>query len=116
MTRPKQSKDRKAELDTAFEACMMDGEVTVYSLGEYMDLKPRTVKNRLKEDGRFWIDGEKVGRKEPAAEVKRSVIFAITSCCENAVIAAILHDSKHCKIAEIAAMTATICSAKIAYI
>ena len=35
----KQSKDRKAELDTAFEACMMDGEVTVYSLGEYMDLK-----------------------------------------------------------------------------
>lgn len=63
----KQSKDRKAELDTAFEACMMDGEVSVYSLGEYMDLKPRTVKNRLKEDGRFWIDGEKVGRKEPGS-------------------------------------------------
>ena len=63
----KQSKDRKAELDTAFEACMMDGEVTVYSLGEYMDLKPRTVKSRLKEDGRFWIDGEKVGRKEPGS-------------------------------------------------
>ena len=63
----KQSKDRKAELDTAFEACMMDGKVTVYSLGEYMDLKPRTVKNRLKEDGRFWIDGEKVGRKEPGS-------------------------------------------------
>lgn len=64
----KQSKDRKAELDTAFEACMMDGEVTVYSLGEYMDLKPRTVKNRLKEDGRFWIDGEKVGRKESGSK------------------------------------------------
>ena len=65
--RSKQSKDKKAELDTAFEACMMDGEVTVYSLGEYMDLKPRTVKSRLKEDGRFWIDGEKVGRKEPGS-------------------------------------------------
>ena len=64
----KQSKDRKAELDTAFEACMMDGEVTVYSLGEYMDLKPRTVKSRLKEDGRFWIDSEKVGRKEPGSK------------------------------------------------
>lgn len=64
----KQAKDKKAELDTAFEACMMDGEVTVYSLGEYMDLKPRTVKNRLKEDGRFWIDGEKVGRKEPGSK------------------------------------------------
>ena len=29
--------------------------------------KPRTVKSRLKEDGRFWIDGEKVGRKEPGS-------------------------------------------------
>lgn len=63
----KVSKDKKAELDTAFEACMMDGEVTVYSLAEYMDLKPRTVKTRLKDDGRFWIDGEKVGRKEPGS-------------------------------------------------
>lgn len=63
----KVAKDKKAELDTAFEACMMDGSVTIYSLGEYLDLKPRTVKNRLKEDGRFWIDGEKVGRKEPGS-------------------------------------------------
>lgn len=59
--------DKKAELDTAFEACMMDGEVTVYALAEYMDLKPRTIKSRLKDDGRFWIDGEKVGRKEPGS-------------------------------------------------
>ena len=47
--------------------CTMDGEVTVYALAEYMDLKPRTVKTRLKDDGRFWIDGEKVGRKEPGS-------------------------------------------------
>ena len=46
---------------------MMDGEVTVYSLGEYMDLKPRTVMCRLIADGRFWIEGEKVGRKEPGS-------------------------------------------------
>lgn len=63
----KVNKDKKAELDTAFEACMMDGEVTVYALAEYMDLKPRTIKTRLKDDGRFWIDGEKVGRKEPGS-------------------------------------------------
>lgn len=31
----------------------------------YMDLKPRTIKQRLKADGGYWIDGEKVGRKEP---------------------------------------------------
>jgi hypothetical protein len=34
-------------------------------------------------------------------------MFAITFCCKNAEIAAILHDSKNCKIVEIAAMTAT---------
>ena len=38
--------------------------------------------------------------------VKRFVIFAITVCCKNAVIAAILHDTKNCNFAVIAAMTA----------
>nr|DAY94456.1 MAG TPA: Regulatory protein repA [Caudoviricetes sp.] len=61
----KLARDKKAELDTAYEACTMDGEATIYALAEYMDLKPRTVKSRLKADGRFWIDGEKIGRKEP---------------------------------------------------
>ena len=55
----------KRQLSEAFEACMMDGEVTVYSMAEYLELKPRTVKTRLKADGGYWIDGEKVGRKEP---------------------------------------------------
>lgn len=55
----------KKELSTAFEACTMDGEVTIYAMAEYMDLRPRTVKSRLKADGGYWIDGEKVGRKEP---------------------------------------------------
>lgn len=65
----KESAEKKTRrtIDNAFEACMMDGEVTVYSMGEYMDLKPRTVKQRLKEHGGFWIDGEKVGRKEPGS-------------------------------------------------
>lgn len=60
-------KSRK-DLSNAFEACMMDGEVTIYSMAEYMDLKPRTVKTRLKADGGYWIDGEKVGRKEPGCK------------------------------------------------
>lgn len=60
-SRKKQSK----ELSAAFEACTMDGEVTVYAMAQYMDLKPRTVKSRLKADGGYWIDDEKVGRKEP---------------------------------------------------
>lgn len=59
------AKKNRKELATAFEACTMDGEVTVYAMAEYMDLKPRTIKQRLKADGGYWIDGEKVGRKEP---------------------------------------------------
>lgn len=62
---------RKAEaaaaLENAYEACTIDGKVTVYAIAQYMDLKPRTVKERLKKDGRFWIDGEQVGRKEPGS-------------------------------------------------
>ncbi|BFK59224.1 hypothetical protein I250019C1_13180 [Faecalibacterium sp. i25-0019-C1] len=41
-----------------------------------------------------------------AAQVKQSVISPITICCENAEIAAILHDTKNCNFAVIAAMTA----------
>lgn len=55
----------KRELSNAFEACRIDGEVTVYALAEYMDLKPDTVKRKIKADGGYWIDDEKVGRKEP---------------------------------------------------
>lgn len=35
------AKKNRKELATAFEACTMDGEVTVYAMAEYMDLKPR---------------------------------------------------------------------------
>ncbi len=58
-------KKAKRTLENAFEACTMDGEVTVYAMAEYLDLKPVTVKRRLRADGSYWIDGEKVGRKEP---------------------------------------------------
>ena len=63
----KVSKNKSAELRTAFEACTMDGAVTVYALAEYMDLKPDTVRRRLKADGSFWVDGANVGLKEPGS-------------------------------------------------
>ena len=56
------------ELANAFNSCMIDGAVTVYSMAEYMDLKPDTVKRRLKADGGYWIDGAEVGRKEPGSK------------------------------------------------
>nr|DAK66664.1 MAG TPA: hypothetical protein [Caudoviricetes sp.] len=44
--------------------------------------------------------------RSPAVPVKQFVISKITICFKNAVIAAILHDSKNCNFAVIAAMTA----------
>lgn len=60
-------KKTKCDLASAFAACMIDGKVTVYSMAEYLDLKPDTVKRRLKADGGYWIDGEEVGKKEPGS-------------------------------------------------
>ncbi len=65
--RDKVDKAKEKQLSTAFEACTMDGEVTIYAMAEYLDLKPATVKKRLRADGGYWIDGEKVGRKEPGS-------------------------------------------------
>lgn len=63
--KPKEVKarERKDSLETAFEACGIDGKVTVWSLAEYMGVTEKTVRNRLKEHGGFWVDGCEVGRK-----------------------------------------------------
>ena len=63
----KESREKKTskDLSKAFETCMMDGKVTIYSMAQYLDLKPDTVKRRLRADGGYWIDGEQIGRKEP---------------------------------------------------
>ena len=62
------AKSKRAELRTAFESCTMDGKVTIYSMAEYLNLKPDTVRRRLKSDGGFWIDGTSVGLKEPGSD------------------------------------------------
>lgn len=56
-------KDRKGSIETAYEACGIDGGVTVDTLAEYMGVTGKTVRNRLKEHGGFWIDEGKVGKK-----------------------------------------------------
>ena len=63
----KQQKDRHKTLVEAYEACTMDGKVTVYSLAEYLGIKPDTVRRRLKSDGGFWVDGTDVGIREPGS-------------------------------------------------
>ena len=55
--------ERKASVQTAYDACKIDGEVTIESMAEYMGVTPKTVRNRLKEHGGFWIDEGIVGEK-----------------------------------------------------
>lgn len=49
------AKERKAAIETAFDACSIDGQVTVSALEEYMALTKNSVKNRIKEHGGFVI-------------------------------------------------------------
>lgn len=55
--------DRKLSIETAYEACKIDGEVTLSALSEYMGVTEKTVRNRLKEHGDYWIDDGVVGIK-----------------------------------------------------
>lgn len=55
--------ERKNSLETAFEACGIDDKVTIKSMAEYMGVTEKTVRNRLKEHGGFWIDEGQVGKK-----------------------------------------------------
>lgn len=56
-------KDRNTSIETAYEACGIDGKVTVKALKEYLGISEKTVRNRLKEHGGFWIDEGVVGKK-----------------------------------------------------
>lgn len=56
-------KERKESLETAFDACGIDGNVTLTGLAEYMGVTEKTVRNRIKEHGGFWIDEGNVGKK-----------------------------------------------------
>ena len=55
--------DRKSSIMTAYEACNMDGKVTVQMLAEYTGKSEMTVRRHLKEHGGFWITDGEVGVK-----------------------------------------------------
>ena len=66
-SKKKTTKDRKDDRDksieTAFEACKIDGKVTVAALAEYTGKSEKTMRRQLKEHGGFWVDGGEVGEK-----------------------------------------------------
>lgn len=60
----KKAKNRKETIETAFDACGIDGQVTIQSMAEYMDVSEKTVRSRIKEHGGFEIDLSAVRRKK----------------------------------------------------
>ncbi|ADL03972.1 AAA family ATPase [Lacrimispora saccharolytica] len=64
---PEESKkERKESLETQYESLKSfneDGKVTIKDLAEGMGTTEKTVRNRIKEHGGFWIDEGYVGRK-----------------------------------------------------
>lgn len=66
-TKKKTPEDRKKEriesLETAIEACGIDDKVTVNSVAEYLGVTDKTVRNRIKEHGGFWVDDGEIGKK-----------------------------------------------------
>lgn len=63
---PEEAKKEKNEsLEMHYESCnsFNNGSVTVQALAESMGVTEKTVRNRIKEHGGFWIDESEVGRK-----------------------------------------------------
>lgn len=59
-------KERKASLEDQYDSLKSfdpDGKVTVEGLAEAMGVTEKTVRNRIKEHGGFWIDEGLVGKK-----------------------------------------------------
>lgn len=62
---PEQAKrERKEAVETAFSMCGIDEKVTVKAMAEYMGVGEKTVRNRLKEHGGFWVDEGNIGKKQ----------------------------------------------------
>ncbi len=55
--------DKNAELINTFNACNVNGEVTLKEMAEYIGCEPQTVRNRLKHSSELYVKDSKVYRK-----------------------------------------------------
>ena len=62
-TNDERKQERKDGVETAFSAVAEDGKTTVKELADYLGVTEKTVRNRLKEHGNFWIDESECGLK-----------------------------------------------------
>ena len=63
-TRTRQKKDKMAQLESAYNACLINGQVTVSDLAEYMDITPKTIRNYIKEGEKFIIKNGVIEKSE----------------------------------------------------
>lgn len=56
-------KEQNESLELAYESCTIDGKVTLESLSEFMGVTPKTVRNRIRNHGGFWVTNGEAGRK-----------------------------------------------------
>jgi hypothetical protein len=63
-TNKERQEERKDSIETIFNACNVDGKVTVTNLAEYSGKSEKTIRRYLKEHGGFWVDGNEVGVKD----------------------------------------------------
>lgn len=62
-TPEERKEEKRQELEIAFEACSIEGRITIQSLSEFLGVSEKTTRRRVQEHGGFWIDNSEVGRK-----------------------------------------------------
>ena len=58
------AQERKDSILSAYNACNIDGNVTVQELAEYIGVSEKTVRRRLKEHGEFIITDKKISLRD----------------------------------------------------
>lgn len=66
----KRKPSKEEQLATAYEACTIDGEVTVKALAEYMDVTERAVRMRIQDSEGFRLKGKGIVEKLSKADKK----------------------------------------------
>ena len=62
-TNDERKQERKGSIETAFSAVADGGRTTVGALANYLGVTEKTVRNRLREHGGFWVDESECGLK-----------------------------------------------------
>ncbi len=63
-TKEERKKERMEALETAFSGIQEDGKAEIKDIAEYLGVTEKSVRNRIKEHGSFWINDSQITFKE----------------------------------------------------